>query len=43
MRVEFPDDSVAFIEMTGSGTVWEGFFTASGFSWNQQVLLVVVR
>ncbi len=30
LRVEFPDDSVAFVEMTGSGTVWEGTFEASG-------------
>ncbi len=30
LRVEFPDDSVAFVEMTGSGTIWEGTFAASG-------------
>ncbi|MCD4701012.1 MAG: T9SS type A sorting domain-containing protein [Candidatus Aegiribacteria sp.] len=30
LRVEFPDDSVIFVEMTGSGTVWEGTFASSG-------------
>ena len=30
LRVEFPDDSVAFVEMTGGGTIWEGTFAASG-------------
>ena len=27
LRIECPDDSVLFIEMTGSGTSWEGTFT----------------
>lgn len=30
LRVEFPDASVAFVEMTGSGTTWEGTFAVSG-------------
>jgi hypothetical protein len=30
LRVEFPDGSIAFVEMTGSGTDWEGTFAASG-------------
>lgn len=30
LRVEFPNDSIAFVEMTGSGTDWEGTFAASG-------------
>ncbi len=30
LRVEFPNDSIAFVEMTGSGTEWEGTFAASG-------------
>jgi len=30
LRVEFPDDSIAFVEMTGSGAVWDGTFAASG-------------
>jgi len=30
LRVEFPDDSITYVEMTGSGTVWEGTFAASG-------------
>lgn len=30
LRVVFPDDSVAFVEMTGSGVDWEGTFAASG-------------
>ena len=27
LRIECPDDSVIFVEMTGSGTNWEGTFT----------------
>lgn len=30
LRVVFPDDSVDFVEMTGSGVDWEGNFAASG-------------
>ncbi len=27
LRIECPDDSILFVEMTGSGTTWEGVFT----------------
>ena len=27
LRIECPDDSLIFVEMTGSGTQWEGTFT----------------
>jgi hypothetical protein len=30
LRIECPNDSVLFMELTGSGTVWEGTFTPPG-------------
>jgi hypothetical protein len=30
LRIECPNDSVLFVEMTGSGTDWEGTYTPSG-------------